>query len=213
LFIWILPGDSNILDSGYATLETFFTLAPWVFLILVPAITMRLFAEERKSGTLDFLQTKPLTDTQIVMAKYLSSLVLVLLSLFPCLVFFFSIWELGNPSGNIEPGAIWGAFIGLFFLSAIYSAIGLFASAISESQVVAFILTLLLSLFFYQGFELITGFAGLQKFDSLLVNFGINEHYKSISRGVIDSRDIAYYLVVISIFLLLTKTKLQSRNW
>jgi ABC-2 type transport system permease protein len=212
-FIWLFPGDSNILDSGYATLDTFFSLAPWVFLILIPAITMRLFAEERRSGTLEFLQTKPLSDIQLVIAKYLSSIVLVLLSLIPCLVFFFSVWKLGNPPGNIDSGAIWGAFIGLFFLAAIYSAIGLFSSAITDNQVVAFIMALLLSLFFFQGFDLISSFPGFRSIDTLLVNFGISEHYKSVSRGVIDSRDIVYYFVVIGIFILLTKTKLQSRNW
>jgi ABC-2 type transport system permease protein len=212
-FIWLIPGDSNILDSGYATLETFFTLAPWVFLILVPAITMRLFAEEKKSGTLEFLQTKPISDTQLVMAKYLSSISLVLLSLIPCLVFFYSVWNLGNPPGNIDSGAIWGAFTGLFFLAAIYSAIGLFISSVTDNQIVAFIVALLLSLFFFQGFDLMSTFPGFQKADTFLVNLGINEHYKSISRGVIDSRDIAYYLIIISIFILLTKTKLQSRNW
>jgi ABC-2 type transport system permease protein len=212
-FIWLFPSDSNILDSGYATLDTFFMLAPWVFLILVPAITMRLFADERKTGTLEFLYTKPLTDMQLLLAKYISSVVLVLLSLIPCLVFFYSVWKLGNPPGNIDSGAIWGAFIGLFFLAAIYSAIGLFSSVITDNPVVAFIVALLLSLFFYQGFDLISTFPVLNRFDFLLVNLGINEHYKSVSRGVIDSRDLVYYFVIIYIFILLTKTKLQSRNW
>lgn len=212
-FMWVVPGDLNVLDTGYSSLETFFTLAPWIFLILVPAITMRLFAEERKSGMLDFLQTKPISDLQLILAKYLSSVVLVLISLIPCLVFYFSISALGNPPGNIDFGATIGAFIGLFFLAAIYSAIGIFASALSDNQIVAFILALLLSLFFYQGFDMLVTFPGLQHLDLFLLNLGINEHYKSISRGVIDSRDIVYYLAVISLFILFTKTKLQSRNW
>jgi ABC-2 type transport system permease protein len=212
-FIWIFPVDSNILDSGYATLEPFFSLAPWVFLILVPAITMRMFAEERKSGTLEFLQTKPISDMQLIMAKYLSSIALVLLSLIPCLIFFYSVWKLGNPPGNIDSGAIWGAFIGLFLLAAIYSAIGLFVSSLTDNQIVAFILTLFLSLFFFQGFDLISTFPVFQDNGNFLINLGINEHYISISRGVIDTRDIAYYIIVIAIFILFTKTKLQSRNW
>jgi ABC-2 type transport system permease protein len=212
-FLWIFPGESNIPESGYASLDSFFILAPWVFLILVPAITMRLFAEEQKSGTLDLLFTKPLSNTQIILAKYFSSVLLVLLSILPCLVFFYSVWKLGNPPGNIDAGAIWGAFIGLFFLAAIYSAIGIFSSAITNNPIISFLLALFLSLFFYQGFDLMSSFPGFRNMDTLLLNFGINEHYKSISRGILDSRDLVYYLVIICIFLMLTNTKLQSRNW
>jgi ABC-2 type transport system permease protein len=212
-FLWIVPGDMNLLDSGYSTLETFFNLAPWIFLILIPAITMRLFAEEKKNGTLDLLYTKPITDLQLIFAKYLGSVLLALLSLIPCLIFFVSVWKLGETPGNLDVGATTGAFLGLFFLAAIYCAIGVFASAITDNQIVAFLLALIVSLFFYLGFDLISGFPGLHKFDLFLLNLGINEHYKSISRGVIDSRDIIYYLAVISIFILFTKTKLQSRNW
>jgi len=212
-FLWLLPGDMNILNSGYATLDSFFSFAPWVFLLLVPAVTMRSFAEENKSGTMEFLLTKPITDLKLVLAKYFGSLILVMLSLIPCLIFFYTVRVLGNPPGNMDIGGTWGAFIGLFLLAAIYTAIGVFSSVLSDNQIVAFIVALFLSFFLYQGFDFIAAVPGLQSINTVILNFGINEHYKSISRGVIDSRDIVYYIVVITFFILFTKTKLQSRKW
>ena len=213
LFMWVFPGDLNILDSGYASLDSLFMMAPWIFLFLVPAITMRMFAEEKRAGTLEFLLTKPLSDLHIIMAKYLAGLILVLMSLLPCLIYYWSVSTLGNPSGNLDSGGTWGAFIGLFLLAAIYVAIGILASALSENQIIAFIIAVLLSFLLYSGFDYLALLPGLQSFDAFILNLGINEHYKSISRGVIDSRDIIYYLAVISIFVLITKIKLQSRNW
>ncbi len=213
LFMWIFPGDLNVLDSGYASLDSLFTMAPWIFLFLVPAITMRMFAEEKRAGTLEFLLTKPLSDLQIILAKYFGALILVLLSLLPCLVYYCSVSNLGNPPGNLDTGGTWGAFIGLFFLAAIYVAIGILASALSENQIIAFIIAVLLSFLAYTGFDYLAQLPALQSFDSFILNLGINEHYKSISRGVVDSRDIIYYLAVISLFILITKIKLQSRNW
>ncbi len=213
LFMWVFPGDLNVLDSGYASLDSFFTMAPWIFLFLVPAITMRSFAEEKRAGTMEFLLTKPLTDLQITLAKYLGGLILVLLSLIPCLIYYWSVSALGNPPGNLDTGGIWGAFLGLFFLAAIYVAIGVFASALSDNQIVAFIIAVLLSFLLYMGFDYLSSLPVLQSLDAFILNLGINEHYKSISRGVVDSRDIIYYLVVIAFFIIITKIKLQSRNW
>jgi ABC-2 type transport system permease protein len=213
LFMWVFPGDMNILDSGYATLDTFFTMAPWVFLFLVPAVTMRSFAEEKRSGTMEFLLPKPLSDLQIILAKYLGGLILVLLALLPCMVYFWSVLHLGNPPGNLDTGGTWGAFIGLFFLAAIYVSIGTFTSALSDNQIVAFILAILFCFFVYMGFDYLALIPGLQPFDSFLLNLGINEHYKSISRGVIDSRDLVYYIVVVVFFIVLTKIRLESRKW
>ena len=212
-FIWLFPGDMNILDTGYASLDSFFTFAPWIFLFLVPAITMRSFAEETKTGTMEFLLTKPITNMQLVMAKYLGSLALVLLALIPCLIFYYSVWALGNPPGNLDTGGTWGAFIGLFLLAAIYVAIGIFASSLTDNQIIAFIIAFLISFFFYQGFDFLATLPMLQHIDTFIMNLGINEHYKSISRGVLDSRDIIYYLIVIVLFNLFTKTKLQSHTW
>jgi ABC-2 type transport system permease protein len=213
LFMWVLPGDLNVLDSGYASLDSLFTMAPWIFLFLVPAITMRSFAEEKRSGTLELLLTKPISDLQIILAKYLGGLLLVLLSLIPCFIFYWSVSVLGNPAGNLDSGATWGAFLGLFFLAAIYVAIGIFASALSENQIIAFIIAVLISFVLYTGFDYLAQLPSLQSLDTFILNFGINEHYKSISRGVIDSRDILYYVAVVGVFILITKIRLQSRNW
>jgi ABC-2 type transport system permease protein len=213
LFMWIFPGDYNILDSGYASLDSLFALAPWIFLFLVPAITMRSFSEEKKAGTMEFLLTKPLTDLQIIFAKYLGSLILVILSLVPTLVFYWSVSSLGNPPGNIDSGGTLGATFGLFFLAAIYVAIGIFTSSLTDNQIIAFIFSVLLSFTVYMGFDFLSTLPALGSMDAFVLSLGINDHYKSISRGVIDSRDIAYYIIVITLFLLLTKFKLQSRHW
>ncbi len=213
LFLWIFPGDYNIPDSGYASLDSLFTLAPWIFLFLVPAITMRSFSEEKKTGTMEFLLTKPLTDLQIILAKYFGALILVILSLLPTLIFYWSVSALGNPPGNIDSGGTLGAALGLFFLGAIYVAIGIFASSLSDNQIIAFIVAVILSFTVYMGFDFLSSLPGLQSFDAFVLSLGINDHYKSISRGVIDSRDILYYSVVIVFFLLVTRFKLQSRYW
>lgn len=213
LFLWVFPGQFNVLDSGYANIDTLFIIAPWVFMFLVPAITMRLFAEEKRTGTIELLFTRPLTDFQIIFAKYLAGLLLVLFSLLPTLVYFASVYWLGKPVGSIDTGGTWGSYIGLFFLAAIYVAIGVFASSITGNQIISFLLAVLISFFFYMGFESISSLQFLGSLDSLVVNLGIYEHYKSISRGVIDSRDVIYFLSVIAVFILFTKTVLESRKW
>lgn len=212
LFLWVFPGDTNVMESGYATMDTFFMMAPWIFLFLIPAVTMRSFAEEKKSGTMEFLLTKPLSYTEIVLAKFLGALVLVLLSLLPCLVFYYSVSALGNPPGNLDKGAIAGAFTGLFLLAAIYVSIGVFASSLTQNQVIAFVIAVIACFTLYTGFD---SLAQLPVFNNntFILNIGINEHYKSISRGVIDSRDLIYYLGMITVFFLLTKTRLQSHQW
>jgi ABC-2 type transport system permease protein len=213
LFLWILPTDSNILNNGYAGLDALFSLAPWVFLFLIPAITMRSFADERKAGTIEFLLTKPLTDLQIILAKYFASVTLVLFSLLPTLIYYFSIYRLGNPVGNIDAGGTWGSYIGLFFLASAFTAIGIFASSLSDNQIVAFILAVFLCFFLYIGFEYVSMLTMFGKAGSLILALGINDHYNSMSRGVIDTRDVIYYLSIIGIFILMTKTKLESRKW
>ena len=213
LFMWIFPGELNVIDSGYASIETLFIIAPWVFLFLVPAITMRSFADERKSGTLELLFTRPISDVQIILAKFFAGLILVLFALIPCLVYFLSVYLLGNPVGNIDAGGTWGSFIGLFFLAAVYVAIGVFSSSTTDNQVIAFIVAVLISFIFYVGFEYISCISIFGSIDQFILTLGINEHYSSMSRGVIDSRDIVYYLLVISLFVLLTKIVIQSRKW
>ncbi len=213
LFLWIFPGQFNILDAGYASLDSLFIIAPWVFLFLVPAVSMRLFADEKKSGTIEFLFTQPLTEMQIVLAKYFAGLSLVLFSLIPTIVYLFTVYYLGKPVGNLDLAGITGSYIGLFFLAAIYVAIGVFSSSLTENQIIAFLIAVSLSFFFYIGFELISGLNFLGAASGVILELGINEHYKSISRGVIDIRDIVYFLSVISIFIFLTKIILESRKW
>ena len=213
LFMWVFPGELNLLDAGYANIDTLFIVAPWVFMFLIPAVTMRMFADEKKSGTIELLLTRPLTDLQIIAGKYLAGLTLVILSLLPSLVYYYSAHTLGNPSGNIDTGGMWGSYLGLLFLAAAYVAIGIFSSSITENQIIAFIISVFLCFFFFIGFESISTLALFGKIDNIILQFGINEHYISMSRGVIDTRDVIYYISLISIFLLFTRTVLESRKW
>ncbi len=213
LFLWVFPGDFNLIDGGYATLDNFFVLAPWVFLFLVPAVTMRLFSEEKRNGTLELLLTKPLTDTQLIFSKYFSGLILVLLALVPTGIFFISIYLLGNPVGNIDLGGTWGSYIGLFFLAAIYTAVGVFSSAVTDNPLISFLLAVVVCFFLYLGFDSLSLIPNLAHVATTLVPLGINDHYKSMSRGVIDSRDLIYFIAMSAVFLLVTRTILQSRKW
>lgn len=213
LFLWVIPGNLNIPFGGYASLDSLFWLAPWLYLFLVPAVTMRLFAEERKSGTIELLLTKPLTDWHIVGGKYLAGLSLVVISLLPTLIYFYSVDYLAQPQGNIDHGAIWGSYIGLVLLAAVYTSIGLFTSSLTDNQIVAFVLAVIVCFFFYNGFQAMAEIPYFRPVSGFLVYMGIDEHYQSISRGVVDSRDVVYFAGVIAFFLVLTKTKLSSRKW
>ncbi|MDR6301396.1 gliding motility-associated ABC transporter permease subunit GldF [Mesonia maritima] len=205
LFLWVFNGDFNILNYGFADLSSFFLIAPWIFIFLIPAITMRSFAEEKKQGTLELLLTKPITTWQLVLGKYFGSLILVILALLPTLLYVLTIHELGKPEGNFDLGATIGSYLGLLFLSAVYTAIGIFSSSITKNQIVAFILAVLLCFLSYFAFE---GISNFQLFGSeiyALEYLGISFHYKSISRGIIDTRDVIYFLSLAGIFLSLTK--------
>ena len=213
LFMWIVPGQFNVVGNGYATMETLFAIAPWVFLFLVPAICMRMFAEEKRTGTLDLLYTRPVSELQIILAKFLASWALVLSSLIPTLIYFWSIARLGSPPGNMDMGGTWGSYVGLLFLGGIYAAIGIFASSLTGNQIVAFILAVFLSFLMYMGFEFLSGIAESGRTVFLISRMGISYHYNSISRGVIDSRDMLYFLGVILLFIVGTRTVLQSSKW
>jgi ABC-2 type transport system permease protein len=212
LFMWVFPGQNNVFDSGYATLDSLFTLAPWIFLFLVPAVTMRMISDEKKQGTMELLLTRPITDLQIVLAKYLAALVLLIIALLPTLIYYFSVYQLGNPVGNIDSAGTIGSYIGLFFLVAIYAAIGIFTSSLTSNQIIAFILAMLLSFIFFMGFDFLSSMWIFSSIDTTVSELGINAHYKSMSRGVIDTRDIVYFLSVIILFVYLTKTIIQSRK-
>ncbi len=214
--MWIIPTDGggyNILDNGFANIDPLFFIAPWIYLFLVPAITMRSFSEEKKNGTIELLLTRPLTDLQIVMAKYLAGFTLVIVSLLPTLIYYYSVHTLGAPKGNIDTGGMWGSYLGLLFLGAGFVAIGIFASSIAENQVIAFIIAMLLCFFCYIGFEYIADSGIFGTYASLFKSLGINDHYVSMSRGVMDTRDILYFLSMILLFNLFTKLVLESRKW
>lgn len=213
LFVWVFPGELNVLDGGYATLDTLFLMAPWVFLFLVPAVAMRAFAEEKRTGTIELLLTRPITDTQLVLGKYFAVVVLVIIILLPSLIFFLSVYLLGSPVGNVDTGGTWGSYIGLFFLAAGYAAISVFASSLTQNQIVSFIVGVILSFFMYIGLESVASVYLLKDVEHILVSLGINEHYQSLSRGVIDSRDIVYFLGLSAFFILLTRFVLQRRKW
>lgn len=213
LFIWFFPGLENIFDTNQASLNALFYDAPIIFLLLIPAITMRSFAEEKRLGTIEFLFTKPLTELDIILAKFFAGVFLVLFSLLPTLIYTISIYYLSTPVGNIDSGGIIGGYIGLFLLGAGFVSIGIFASSITQSQVLSFILSLTFCFIFYTGFEYLA-----QGFDSGIAQYwvekiGIFSHYLSIRRGIIDSRDIVYFIGLIVMFLTFTKLSLLSRKW
>jgi ABC-2 type transport system permease protein len=213
LFMWIVPGQFNVIENGYATMDSLFAIAPWVFLFLVPAITMRMFSEEKRTGTLDLLYTRPVSELQIILAKFLASWALVLFSLLPTLIYFLSVSRLGSPPGNMDIGGTWGSYIGLLFLGGIYAAIGIFASSLTGNQIVAFIIAVFLSFLMYLGFEFLSGIAESGSTVFMISRLGISYHYNSISRGVIDSRDMLYFAGVILLFIVGTRTVLQSSKW
>jgi ABC-2 type transport system permease protein len=213
LFLWVFPNDFNIFDYGYANLDGLFVIAPFVFIFLVPAITMRSFADEKKSGTIELLFTRPLTDMQLILAKFLASFTLVVIALLPTLLYYISVYLLSFPQGNIDSGSIWGSYIGLLFLGAAFTSIGIFTSSISDNQVTSFVIAGLLSAFLYLGFELIYSFELFGPVDLLIRSLGISAHYSSLSRGVIDTRDVVYFLSAIALFLFLTKFSLTRRKW
>lgn len=204
LFLWVFPGNYNILDSGYANMDGFFALAPFVFLFLIPAITMRFYADELRSGTYEMLITKPVSDLQIVLAKYLAGVLLVAVSLLPTLIYFVSLQMYAAPPG-VDTGGVWGSYLGLFLLGAVFVALGLLSSALTDNQIVAFIVALFLSGFMFIGFEMIHSLEMFGQLDLFIRNLGLQAHYASMGRGVIDSRDIFYFLGVIALILAIAR--------
>ncbi len=213
LVIWVFP-EYSILEYNYATLDQLFSIAPVIFMFLIPAVCMRSFSEENQSGTIELLVTRPLYDLEIIMGKYLACLVLVIFALLPTLIYYYSVHSLGSPPGNLDSGAIMGSYIGLVFLAAAFVAIGVFASSISNNQIVAFLLATFLCFFVHWGFYFLSSlpiFVG--KVDDIVQMLGIDYHYTSISRGVLDSRDLIYFLSLIAIFIMMTITSLGRRKW
>jgi ABC-2 type transport system permease protein len=212
LFLWVFP-STNLLDTGFASLDYLFSFAPNIFMFLIPAITMRTLAEEQQTGTIEFLATRPVTDTDIILGKYFAALTLVLFAIAPTLLYFWTISTLGSPAGNIDSGAVWGSYFGLFFLGAVFTAIGIFASSTTTNQIVAFVLGVFLCFFFYLGFDFLSNFpAFVGRIDYLIEMFGMNYHYTSISRGILDTRDFLYFISLIIFFVALTKLRF-SKNY
>lgn len=213
VFMWVFK-EYSVLDFGYANMDTLFSMAPWVFLFLIPAITMRMFSEERKNNTVELLYTKPVTEIQIILGKYLAGVVLVLFALIPTIIYYISVYRLADPVGNIDVGSILGSYIGLILLASCFTAIGLFSSSVTENQVVAFILGVFFCAFFYIAFSSLSLLAdGSNTWMAIIQQLGIDEHYNSISRGVVDTRDVIYFLSLNTLFILLTKTVVESRKW
>jgi len=208
LFLWVFDDDFNILNAGFADLTSFFYLAPWILIFLIPAITMKTFADEFRSGTIEILKTRPITNVTLVLGKFFAILTLLIIVLIPTFVYAYSIHELGNPVGNLDYGSISGSYLGLFLLASSFASIGIFTSTLSKNQVVAFLLGICMVFLFYYGFDAVSSLFGDYSYTIKL--FGMNEHYKSISRGVIDSRDVLYFMSIIIFFLFVSKQKLTN---
>ncbi len=212
LFLFVFP-DTNIIDFGYATLDKFFDLAPWILTFLIPAITMRSLAEEFKAGTYEILQTKPLGQAAVVNGKYLGCLLIVLMALLPTLLYAFSIQSLSAANAGIDLGGTAGSYIGLFFLAAVFTSIGICCSSLTANAVVAFIVSAFACFILYSGFNAVSRIGSLAAGAGYYIEMlGIDFHYRSISRGVIDSRDIIYFVSVIAFFLLFTQRNLIKRK-
>jgi ABC-2 type transport system permease protein len=209
LFLWFFDGNTNILNGGYASMSSFFDLAPWLYLFLIPAITMRLFSEEVRSGTMELLLTRPLSAFQLINAKLIAAFFVVFLTLFLSLVYFYSVYQLGNPVGVVDVAATMGSYLSLLFLALIFLSVGIFSSSITENQMVAFVLAVLISFFLFSGFELLADLTNSVSLSSFLLSIGISSHYESMSRGLVDSRDLSYFLTIAGIFLFLTGIALR----
>ena len=212
LMIWVFP-DTSVLYYQYATLDQLFSIAPFLFIFLVPAVCMRSFSEEMQTGTMELLSTRPVSALSIVLSKYFAALTLVLIALIPTLIYYYSIHHLGAPKGNLDSGAIAGSYLGLILLSGVFVSMGLFASSLTKNQIVAFTIGAFIIFIGYQGFEYLSKipvFVG--KIDHVIQQIGIDQHYRSISKGVIDSRDIIYFISVKSLFILLTLYSLIKKK-
>jgi ABC-2 type transport system permease protein len=212
LLVWVFP-ETSVLDFGYADMSTLFTLSPYVFIFLIPAITMRSFAEEKKGGTMELLLTKPLTDWDILLGKFLACFFLVLFTLLPTVIYYLALYKLGNPEGNIDTPGVIGSYLGLAFLGGIYCAIGIMASSVTPNQIVSFIVSAFLCFIFFTGFDSISTLDMFSNHVLTVRQFGIAYHYDSMSRGLLDIRDIVYFLSVTWLVLFATRIILKSRLW
>lgn len=209
---WIFP-ETSVLDYGYAELGTLFTTGPYLLMFLAPAITMRSFAEERKLGTLELLYTKPVSDTQILIGKFLAAWALAIVALLPTLTYYYSVWMLGNPQGNVDTPGFIGSYIGLMLLAGLFTSIGILSSTLTSSQVVSFLVAAVLCFLTYSGFESLSGLEVMIDYSLNIKQLGVFNHYESLGRGLIDSRDVVYFLTFGWLNLVLASTIMSSRKW
>ena len=212
LLMWVFP-ETSVLEYGYADMETLFALGPYVFIFLIPAITMRTFAEEARGGTLELLLTKPLSDWDIVLGKFFACFFLVLLSLLPTVIYYFSVYSLGNPVGNIDSPGVMGSYTGLVLLGAVFCSIGIFSSSLTSNQIVSFILAAFLCYLLFAGFESLSLLNVWSENSLFIKELGLAYHYDALSRGLIDSRNLVYFGSVITVMLLITRVILGARSW
>lgn len=210
LFLWVFKGDFNILNAGFADLNSFFFITPWFFIFMIPAITMRTFSDEIRLGTIEIIKTKPISSWDIVLGKYLGSLLLILIALLPTLTYVYTLSQLAASPQTIDFGSIIGSYFGLLFLASSITAIGMFSSTLSDNQIVAFIFGVLLSFLMFYGFEAIGDLGSMGEFE--IKNLGLHARFVNIGRGVIDTKDLVYFLSITFFFLFLTKTNFDLKQ-
>lgn len=210
LFLWVISDYYNLLEGGVADLIPFFNIAPLILLVLIPAITMRSFAEEKRTGTIELLYTRPLSDLKILLAKYLSGVTLVIIALLPTLIFYFAVHDLGDPLGVMDDGATITSYLGLILLSATFVSIGIFCSTVTNNQIVAFILAMFVCWFLYSGLTLLGSYATFAGLDTYIKYAAIDYHYESIKKGVLIFSDVFYFMSIISFFLFASHIVLTS---
>lgn len=212
LLMWVIKGNTAF-DLGTASMAVMFNVAPYVFIFLVSAVTMRSFSEEKRLGTLETLSTRPVTDLGVILGKYFANVTLIVVALLPTLIYYYSIYQLGEPQGNIDTGAMWGSYFGLILLGAAYTSIGLFASVLTENQIISLILSMVFCIFFYTVLSWLGDIKALDAVGKSLDWFGLEHHYYSLSRGVLDTRDVVYFVSFSGLFIGLTKLVYESRKW
>ena len=210
--LWLFDGQFNLLNNGVATLNNFFYLSPIFLSVLIPALTMRQFAEERRGGTLQVLMTRPTSESTIVCSKFISSFVFVFVTLLPTLIYVYSVYQLANPVGNIDLPVVAASYFSLLLVAAVYIAVGLFFSSTTSNQIVALVAGIVVNLFLYFGFELISSLSLSGKIQAVISSFGLFHHYQQMHRGVIQLKDLLVVVNYILLFLILTRYALQKRS-
>ena len=212
LFLFFFENDSNIFDIGTASLQSYFVLVPWLLMFIIPAISMKTLAEEQQSGTLNWLFSQPVTISEIILGKFLAVWFVGVLCLLPSLTYLYTVYTLGVPAGNIDLGATFGSYFGLIILTAAFSAVGILASSLSQNQIMAYLLGVFMCFIFYFGIEQLASYKLLSGADYILSNIGFYQHFLAFTRGLIDTRDIFYFLLVTVLCLFLAKIFVEKKK-